>query len=183
MIDFIRSEEPTQTRSDIDPADMATNLSTLRAALRTEDRVIPTCRFFKKGKCQYGDKCRFSHCDKDDAQPDGSGNAKRRSSGPSSSVSDWVNAPEFVPSSAIQNKSYASVVGPSSTQTVPKEELKMCPYMDVNGACNNYTEGECPYAHGQMCELCGLPALHPYNEEKRKKHIQVLLFNYFLLVE
>lgn len=147
----------------------------LSAAGRGDGRMRPPCRFFKKGKCQYGDRCRFSHCDRDEAQPAGSGSAKRRSSGSSSSFTDWVNAPEFVPSSQAASKSYASVVNPNGIQTVPKEELKMCPYMDVNGICNNYTEGECPYAHGQMCELCGLPALHPYNEEKRKKHTQVYI--------
>lgn len=131
------------------------------------------CRFFKKGRCQYGDKCRFSHCPKDESQPTGSGNAKRRASDTSPLFTDWANAPEFVPSSANGNKSYADAVGPINVEAIPKEDLKMCPYMDVNGACNNYSEGECPFAHGQMCELCGLPALHPFNEEKRKKHTQV----------
>jgi len=39
------------------------------------------------------------------------------------------------------------------------------------GFCR-YGEADCSYVHGDMCELCGQPALHPANEEQRQQHHQ-----------
>ncbi|NWY67440.1 MKRN2 ligase, partial [Erithacus rubecula] len=47
----------------------------------------------------------------------------------------------------------------------PAEQL--CPYAAA-GACHF---GErCLYLHGQLCEICGLQVLHPFDQEQRKAH-------------
>ncbi|XP_056357211.1 E3 ubiquitin-protein ligase makorin-2 [Oenanthe melanoleuca] len=44
---------------------------------------------------------------------------------------------------------------------------QLCPYAAA-GACHF---GErCLYLHGQLCEICGLQVLHPFDQEQRKAH-------------
>ncbi|NWR77507.1 MKRN2 ligase, partial [Centropus unirufus] len=44
---------------------------------------------------------------------------------------------------------------------------QLCPYAAA-GACHF---GErCPYLHGDVCEICGLQVLHPFDQEQRKAH-------------
>lgn len=83
----------------------------------------------------------------------------------------WVDAPEFVPAKH-KAKSYAQAVKPSAVDDVDKSGLKLCPYAEVHGVCS-YADGECNYVHGDICDLCGNAALHPFNAEKRKTHTQV----------
>ncbi|NXR85551.1 MKRN2 ligase, partial [Hypocryptadius cinnamomeus] len=49
----------------------------------------------------------------------------------------------------------------------PGAEQQLCPYAAA-GACHF---GErCLYLHGQLCEICGLQVLHPFDQEQRKAH-------------
>lgn len=49
---------------------------------------------------------------------------------------------------------------------------QLCPYAAA-GACHF---GErCLYLHGDVCEICGLQVLHPFNQEQRKAHEMVTL--------
>lgn len=73
---------------------------------------------------------------------------------------DWANVPEFIPRSNPVEK---------------KTNKKLCPYAERDGLCK-YPPGECTYLHGDLCDLCAKPALHPYDEELRKKHTQVDIF-------
>lgn len=73
-------------------------------------------------------------------------------------VDDWVKVPEFVPR--------------KPTVVEKKSSKKLCPYAERDGLCK-YPPGECTYLHGNICELCAKPALHPDDEELRKKHTQV----------
>lgn len=82
----------------------------------------------------------------------------------------WVDAPEFVPAKH-KAKSYAQAVKPSAADDIDKSALKLCPYAEVHGVCS-YADGECNYVHGDICDLCGNAALHPFNAEKRKTHTQ-----------
>ncbi|XP_017782292.1 PREDICTED: probable E3 ubiquitin-protein ligase makorin-1 isoform X2 [Nicrophorus vespilloides] len=68
-----------------------------------------------------------------------------------------IDAPEFIPRTRfnITNNS----------------KKRLCPYAERDGLCK-YPPGECTYLHGDMCDLCTRPALHPYNEDLRKKHTQ-----------
>ncbi|KAK9889281.1 hypothetical protein WA026_004560 [Henosepilachna vigintioctopunctata] len=85
--------------------------------------------------------------------------------------SDWVNAPEFVPSQPKQ-KSYAQAVNPlDSADYIQYSEQRLCPYVTKDGCCR-YPPGECSNLHGELCDMCGKAVMHPFNEELRKKHNQ-----------
>lgn len=96
---------------------------------------------------------------------------------------EWVKAPEFVPSevagssstneavmktatSSLLPLSYAQAVNPSGQASSPSLE-PLCPYAEATGICK---KRNCTYLHGDICELCNRAALHPHNEELRKKH-------------
>ncbi|XP_012265881.2 probable E3 ubiquitin-protein ligase makorin-1 isoform X2 [Athalia rosae] len=96
---------------------------------------------------------------------------------------EWVKAPEFVPSSIpIASSStseagntaattstpisYARALNPLAQSSNPASE-PICPYAEATGICK---QTNCAYLHGDICELCGRAALHPHNEENRKKH-------------
>lgn len=98
-----------------------------------------------------------------------------------SKIDEWVNAPEFIPSIQINKSieessmsgyyktspgSYAKAVNSSGTTVNPASE-PLCPYGEATGYCKKL---ECPYLHGDICELCDRAALHPFNEELRDKH-------------
>lgn len=104
---------------------------------------------------------------------------------------NWVNAPEFVPLANTSNSasfseencasgttaslSYAQAVNPMAG---PQHQASfsaldpLCPYAEANVICKKIN---CPYLHGDICDMCSRPALHPFNEEMRKKHINVSL--------
>ncbi|XP_011312505.1 E3 ubiquitin-protein ligase makorin-1 isoform X2 [Fopius arisanus] len=88
---------------------------------------------------------------------------------------EWVNAPEFVPSTGADGQtvlyrsppaSYAKAVSNSGATENPGS-VPLCPYAEANGVCKRL---DCPYFHGDICELCGRAALHPFNKELSQKH-------------
>lgn len=47
----------------------------------------------------------------------------------------------------------------------------LCPYAEKEGICEALETGRyCPYVHGELCDLCEMPALHPTNEKQREQH-------------
>lgn len=98
---------------------------------------------------------------------------------------EWVNAPVFVPSSERERSmSYAQAVTATKDKNDATEEnkkKKLCPYAENDGICK-YPAGECTYLHGDMCDMCGRAALHPYNEDQRKTHIQVIWYFFFIFI-
>ncbi|XP_011880072.1 PREDICTED: probable E3 ubiquitin-protein ligase makorin-1 isoform X1 [Vollenhovia emeryi] len=159
---------------------------------------IVTCRFFKQGMCKFGGQCRFRHstsnADSGAAQTNATENSASVQHTANSSrnkkidkrvAEEWVKAPEFIPtpvagSSSIDGMSstsgtssgtsmsvsYAQAVNPSGQASSPALE-PLCPYAEATGICRNTN---CTYLHGDICELCSRAALHPHNEELRKKH-------------
>lgn len=85
----------------------------------------------------------------------------------------WVNAPEFVPkgNALLKPTSYAAAVNPTGTSKNFSGSKTLCPYASKDGFCK-FPPGECPYVHGEICDLCDSAALHPADEEQRKKHRQ-----------
>ncbi|XP_076369683.1 E3 ubiquitin-protein ligase makorin-1-like isoform X2 [Tachypleus tridentatus] len=84
--------------------------------------------------------------------------------------SDWVNAPEFVPRSLI--KSYAEKVKSSDTvshtASFPVHQLvPLCPYTAGDECPFGNT---CQYLHGEVCDICNKPVLHPLDETQRSQH-------------
>lgn len=156
----------------------------VNSGLSDSCNMRPVCRYYKKGTCQYGDRCRFSHCDtsktkvgpikKDELQSASTSTNTWAGTKDNLNLANWVNAPEFVPSSNKKSKSYAQIVNPNSEND---EKNKLCPY-EVGGVCT-LPEGECQYLHSEMCDLCRQPALHPFNAEERKRHTQVMCYLFY----
>lgn len=87
-------------------------------------------------------------------------------------VDDWVKVPEFIPRNTQNMESIPAFTSLSLGEE--KSKKKLCPYAEREGLCK-YPPGECTYLHGEVCDFCTKPALHPYNEELRKKHTQVCI--------
>lgn len=85
-----------------------------------------------------------------------------------------ILAPEFVPQNSNKVKSYAEAVNAEGTAE-KNAEVTLCPYVNKYGVCRNMAH--CTYLHGELCDMCSKRILHPYNEEQRKIHIQVSIFN------
>lgn len=72
--------------------------------------------------------------------------------------------------------SYASAVtgndmsSSSSTMIMNDTNQLMCPYMMV-GQC--FFGDNCSWLHGEMCDLCNRPVLHPNDQTQRAKHRRV----------
>ncbi|XP_067000780.1 probable E3 ubiquitin-protein ligase makorin-1 [Anabrus simplex] len=83
----------------------------------------------------------------------------------------WVNAPEFIPSGKDNIPEIKSTESGqkdlNQSHENGKTENKLCPQLQ-NGKCEN--GADCPYLHGDTCELCGQACLHPHDVEQRKKH-------------
>ncbi|XP_063306568.1 E3 ubiquitin-protein ligase makorin-2 [Pelobates fuscus] len=60
-------------------------------------------------------------------------------------------------------------------QSFPEDTEQLCPYAAA-GTCH-YGE-ECPYLHGELCDICGLQVLHPYDQEQRKAHEKLCMANF-----
>ena len=47
----------------------------------------------------------------------------------------------------------------------------LCPYAEKDGYCEALETGRyCPYIHGDLCDLCEMPVLHPTNAKQREQH-------------
>ena len=53
----------------------------------------------------------------------------------------------------------------------PQQQL--CPFYEKEGICPfAENEGVCEYLHGEMCDICGLNSLHPFDEIQRNAHLE-----------
>lgn len=95
---------------------------------------------------------------------------------------EWVKATEFVPGQPYLCSSvpfsYSNAV---ETNSDNHKALIIQEGMDPNGdlsklVCPFFAQGHCPYdeecvyIHGDICEICGMPVLHPSDQEQREKH-------------
>ncbi|XP_058791571.1 probable E3 ubiquitin-protein ligase makorin-1 [Phymastichus coffea] len=156
------------------------------------------CRYFRQGICRYGTQCRFLHITSNQSERSSTeipsistvASLDKTIDATSGAVSEeWVNAPEFIPTSgntttndAQENPfaedvasgtteplSYAQAVNPGSTGVQGSFSYldPLCPYAEATGICK---KPNCGNLHGDMCDMCNKQALHPYNEESRKRH-------------
>ena len=59
----------------------------------------------------------------------------------------------------------------------------LCPYAEKDGVCEALETGRyCPYIHGDLCDLCEMPALHPTNEKQREQHRLVRIINILFFI-
>lgn len=84
-----------------------------------------------------------------------------------------INNTEIEPSNIDQPVSNVVIAGYSLQS--------LCPYAEKDGICEALVTGRyCPYTHGDLCDLCGMPALHPTNEKQREQH-HLVNINYLVL--
>jgi hypothetical protein len=63
------------------------------------------------------------------------------------------------------------VIDQSSSSNRSFMDQALCPYAEKDGICQALETGQhCPYIHGDLCDLCEMPVLHPTNEEQREQH-------------
>jgi len=57
---------------------------------------------------------------------------------------------------------------------VYNRDTPLCPYAtnNIDGICP-YSDGQCHYLHGDICDLCGRSCLHPNDIEQQKQHREV----------
>ncbi|KAH9507931.1 E3 ubiquitin-protein ligase makorin-1 [Bulinus truncatus] len=87
----------------------------------------------------------------------------------------WVLAKDFVPGQKYYGAvSYADAVQPalaretSSSEPAPYEfQEGLCPYYAI-GEC--HYEENCIYLHGEICDMCDMPRLHPTDLKQREEH-------------
>ncbi|XP_048871956.1 probable E3 ubiquitin-protein ligase makorin-1 isoform X1 [Brienomyrus brachyistius] len=100
----------------------------------------------------------------------------------SSGAVDWVHAAEFVPGQPYcgraTNPTLPETPGLLIEEEYEKEraekELKkqLCPYAAV-GECRYGLN--CAYLHGDVCDMCGLQVLHPFDTAQRSQHIKACI--------
>lgn len=83
---------------------------------------------------------------------------------------DAQSSPEMKPNSYLDAiRSGLDYLEASSSYS---SEEQLCPYAAA-GECR--FGDACVYLHGEMCEICRLQVLHPFDPEQRKAHEKVKL--------
>jgi len=88
----------------------------------------------------------------------------------------------------LESINYANICYDPSISVTKQEEEKeyspkftlqsLCPYAEKDGFCEALETGRyCPYIHGDLCDLCEMPVLHPSNEKQREQHRLVRILN------
>ncbi|XP_033095752.1 probable E3 ubiquitin-protein ligase makorin-1 [Anneissia japonica] len=97
-------------------------------------------------------------------------------------MEDCIGAAEFVPGKPYQGKMPSSYSAAASSgvdvssevvylgNSVAKESKQLlCPFL-LQGNCPK--NDQCPYTHGDRCEYCRQPCLHPDQPDLNKEHIK-----------
>ncbi|CAF1299647.1 unnamed protein product, partial [Didymodactylos carnosus] len=155
---------------------------------RTLAKPNNICRYYLQGKCVYGDQCRYDHIRQKpntSAQsatlsqtpqtyysPENDSDSKLVSLTPSiSKINDICRGTDSISLNDNSNFEIQEQHPFSSPQTVYLSLQSLCPYSEKDGYCEaNESGGYCPYIHGDLCDLCQMPCMHPYNEKQRDEH-------------
>ncbi|XP_061148049.1 E3 ubiquitin-protein ligase makorin-2 [Syngnathus typhle] len=159
------------------------------------------CKFYQRGVCAYGERCRYDHIK---PSYRGGGGASEAKAGPGGGASVRpearkpmreaqagqleclfggvaVSPAREVP--ATSNHSYVDAIRTGLEAPVPEQGpaqmggaypdlCQLCPYAAA-GRC--FREDDCPYLHGDRCEVCRLRVLHPHDAEQRQAHEKMCL--------
>ncbi|CAL1278385.1 unnamed protein product [Larinioides sclopetarius] len=83
---------------------------------------------------------------------------------------DWlnVNAPEFVPKTALSYADSLKCNINSIHESQRKQSGELCSYFMLG----NCPFAQCPFIHGDVCELCNVACLNPNDKAQRETHIE-----------
>uniref|UniRef100_A0A8D0E287 E3 ubiquitin-protein ligase makorin-2 n=1 Tax=Salvator merianae TaxID=96440 RepID=A0A8D0E287_SALMN len=198
------------------------------------------CKFYQKGQCAYGTRCRYDHV-KPPGASSSSGTVGTRALSASAPPFHSLNSQseQNVQCKSLENmKSKVHEPGKREKKTLVLRDRDLCSSNEErtrstavsdSGCCSglnaapetkphsyleairsgleededepasSYTDGEqlCPYAaagtcqfgdrclylHGQVCEICGLQVLHPFDPEQRKSHEKMCMATFELEME
>ncbi|XP_073851466.1 E3 ubiquitin-protein ligase makorin-3 isoform X7 [Macaca fascicularis] len=105
-------------------------------------------------------------------------NADRGAAG-GAGVESWADAIEFVPGQPYRGRWVASApeAPPQSSETERNQMavgrgLRFC-YYASRGVC--FRGESCMFLHGDICDMCGLQALHPMDAAQREDHIRACI--------
>ncbi|CAG9535013.1 unnamed protein product [Cercopithifilaria johnstoni] len=143
-----------------------------------------TCRYYLIGRCAFGTSCRYDHkrppldgikavkslCTAENfnstkAVENGCSSDKTATTAAAvnrSSHEFSVDAAEFVPSWKVSTLNEVNTVASGSFGSLP-----LCPYFET-GECDK--GDKCQFVHGDVCDLCNVPCLHPMDTEQRAQH-------------
>ena len=77
--------------------------------------------------------------------------------------------------SVLESSNITQQLSPECPTFSPRS---LCPYAEKVGICEALETGRnCPYIHGDLCDLCDMPALHPTDEKQREQHRIVNIMN------
>ncbi|CAM4884408.1 unnamed protein product [Rotaria socialis] len=146
---------------------------------QTNSQINNICRYYLRGKCIYGDRCRYVHAQqKPEAfpwsiePPITTTTSSFQQNLLSNQSQSCINLNTEEPRRYEQNS-------PDDSTSLEEVELhspsftlqSICPYAEKDGYCEALETGRyCPYIHGDLCDLCEMPLLHPTNEKQREQH-------------
>ncbi|CAF3868715.1 unnamed protein product [Rotaria magnacalcarata] len=150
---------------------------------RSTAQVNNVCRYYLQGKCKYDNRCRYDHV-RPKAQT--STNTLQFNSMRSHlPIQHNIITNQSYPVNNGVSLSYASICRVNNDNIEPSHISQpvsslhngtfslqsLCPYAEKDGVCEALETGRyCPYIHGDLCDLCEMPALHPTNEKQREQH-------------
>ncbi|XP_040853933.1 probable E3 ubiquitin-protein ligase makorin-3 [Ochotona curzoniae] len=87
----------------------------------------------------------------------------------------WEDAVEFIPGQPYRGRGVASIpeAPPQGSEVAEREQVavgmgvQLCPHA-ARGEC--FRGESCMYLHGEICDMCGLQALHPMDAAQRADH-------------
>ncbi|EQB77801.1 putative E3 ubiquitin-protein ligase makorin-2 [Camelus ferus] len=127
------------------------------------------CKYYQKGCCAYGTRCRQEpHCIRSvTLNLSGLAEEKTCPSAVSSpgGCSDPHSSLEMKPHSYLD--AIRSGLDDLEASSSYGSEQQLCPYAAA-GECR--FGDTCVYLHGEVCEICRLRVLHPFDPEQRKAH-------------
>ncbi|CAF0857297.1 unnamed protein product [Rotaria sordida] len=143
---------------------------------RSNNQVNNICRYYLRGKCIYGDRCRYEHI-----QPKSQVTHYSNEPTITNSFQQDLNNNQSQPFTNIDNEESINNEKLSCDESISVEEndvyspnftlQSLCPYAEKDGYCEASETGRyCPYIHGDLCDLCEMPVLHPINEKQREQH-------------
>ncbi|XP_061641091.1 E3 ubiquitin-protein ligase makorin-2 [Phyllopteryx taeniolatus] len=160
------------------------------------------CKFYQRGVCAYGERCRYDHIK---PAYRGGGGASDNKAGPGGGASVRPDARKPVRDAQAghldsafggpavsagvseappaSSHSYVDAIRTGLEASVPEQAppqmggayqdfSQLCPYAAA-GRC--FYRDDCPYLHGDRCEVCRLHALHPHDAEQRRAHEKICM--------